>query len=64
MPSFEKFANKLRETFDEGATQFRVVELQMLWHLDKLVDLDRTFLADYIGAIDFCKGYGVDLDDY
>ena len=37
MPSFEKFANKLRETFDEGATQFRVVELQMLWHLDKLV---------------------------
>ena len=32
--------------------------------IDKLVDLDRTFLTDYIGGIDFCKGYGVDLDDY
>ena len=37
MPSFEKFANKLRETFDEGATQFRVVRLQMLLHLEKIV---------------------------
>tara|TARA_B100000965_G_C19383266_1_gene665571 strand:- start:7 stop:345 length:339 start_codon:yes stop_codon:yes gene_type:complete len=33
MPSFGNFANKLRETFDEGAIQFRVVEVQILWYL-------------------------------
>ena len=36
MPSFEKFANKLRETFDDRSNQIRVLDVQLPWYIYKL----------------------------
>ena len=36
MPSFEKFANKLREKFDNGKNQLRILDVQILWYLYQL----------------------------
>ena len=36
MPSFEKFANKLRETFDDRSNQIRVLDAQLPWYIYKL----------------------------
>ena len=47
MPSFEKFANKLRETFDEGANQFRVLDVQIPWYIYKLDSQNFTGEATY-----------------